>query len=94
MRKVYENGTQTLIWLGLDDYGQAELACNVIRRLGLSTLRVAGVEPESLAGENDMWNVAEQATIDALQLSELDIIAISHFFDHEWFKRLWVSCFG
>lgn len=90
MLRIYRNATLVLVWLGVDETGQAELVSQIINILTeVACLRIGMAAPDLKAVDDLIGLVPE--SLDDLAPSNDQIIPLLHgFFSKAWFRRLWV----
>ncbi len=92
MKTVYEEGMQTLIWLGPDPDGQAAVAFPAIQRLAFAILRKSDTPYRELSLCSDFVELLGPASqlYETSRFSDEEWDAIGALLSNRWFTRVWV----
>lgn len=92
MKRIYESGKQTLIWLGPDENSLAGIAFSAIHRLGSEILHLSGKTCDHLNNKTGLEEVitAEPVKLDELRVETRELEALGYLYSRPWFTRLWV----
>jgi hypothetical protein len=95
MKRIYESGTQTLIWLGPDENSHAAAAFSTIRRVGLDILRLSGIKIEQLNTVKDFYVLLQiiaqgSEKVDDSWIETEQWQLLGSLYQLSWFRRLWI----
>ena len=92
MKRVYENATCTLIWLGPDRKGRSKIAFNAIDRIGIYILEKSDIPRDMICRYSAWHDVVRTFRRDSylLNCTKREIEYIRWVYEHQWFSRLWV----
>jgi hypothetical protein len=97
MRKIYQNASRVIVWLGPDRDGQAELAAETIAKMFAYFLARCNPPEDGLDSVPDFLNMLTlsglwQSRVNDAMRSQPETVwrALYWYYSHPWFTRTWV----
>jgi hypothetical protein len=95
MKRIYQSGIQTLIWLGPDENLHAVAAFSTIRRVGLDILRLSGTALDQLHNIKDFSALFQNISrgyekVDESWEETEEWAMLGSLYQLSWFRRLWI----